>query len=200
MPGKVDEAKWESAKQAAAKQGHAEDYAYISGIYKKMGGEFKSVPNKVRNNQLWKQAKQIAKRTSYRRKDDLDYILKIYKRLGGKITMKTKENAEQDMLNLVPFHAQEEFKSRTKGAKDKKKRKTREDALWEQHVIDYQNDMSANNQIGTPADMAEKFRKKMEAGDVWDHPRAQNKMQKEEISGARAAKKMGSTVLNPRGI
>ncbi|PPD51470.1 MAG: hypothetical protein CTY12_07905 [Methylotenera sp.] len=33
------EGRWENAKQQAAKQGHGEDFAYITGIYKKMMGE-----------------------------------------------------------------------------------------------------------------------------------------------------------------
>lgn len=33
------EGRWENAKQQAAKQGHSEDFAYITGIYKKMMGE-----------------------------------------------------------------------------------------------------------------------------------------------------------------
>lgn len=33
------EGRWEKAKQQAAKQGHSEDFAYITGIYKKMMGE-----------------------------------------------------------------------------------------------------------------------------------------------------------------
>lgn len=38
-PGWVkDHKKWEKAKELAAKQGRTKDYAYITGIYKKMGG------------------------------------------------------------------------------------------------------------------------------------------------------------------
>lgn len=33
------EGRWEKAKQQTAKQGHSEDFAYITGIYKKMMGE-----------------------------------------------------------------------------------------------------------------------------------------------------------------
>lgn len=40
----ASESKWEEAKRAAAKQGRANDYAYIMGIYKKMGGTFKGGP------------------------------------------------------------------------------------------------------------------------------------------------------------
>ena len=38
----VDEDKWNKAKQVADEQGHRDDYAYITGIYKKMGGRIKS--------------------------------------------------------------------------------------------------------------------------------------------------------------
>ncbi len=44
MLGKpVDEEKWSRAKALAAKEGHAEDYAYITSIYKKLAHLGKSV-------------------------------------------------------------------------------------------------------------------------------------------------------------
>ena len=39
VAGAVDEEKWAKAKTLAADQGHGEDYAYIMGIYKQMGGD-----------------------------------------------------------------------------------------------------------------------------------------------------------------
>lgn len=43
MLGKpIDEEKWERAKELASEEGHAEDYAYITGIYKRMMGMSKS--------------------------------------------------------------------------------------------------------------------------------------------------------------
>lgn len=33
------EGRWEAAKKQAAKQGHEEDFAYVTGIFKKMMGE-----------------------------------------------------------------------------------------------------------------------------------------------------------------
>lgn len=36
-----DEDKWEKAKELAKKQGKGDNYAYIVGIYKKMGGRIK---------------------------------------------------------------------------------------------------------------------------------------------------------------
>lgn len=42
MPSWVkDEDKWKKAKKAAAKQGREDDYRYITGIYKQMGGRMK---------------------------------------------------------------------------------------------------------------------------------------------------------------
>jgi hypothetical protein len=38
----ADEAKWEKAEQLAEKQGRGKDYAYITGIYKQMGGRKKA--------------------------------------------------------------------------------------------------------------------------------------------------------------
>jgi len=34
----VDEAKWEKAKEAAAREGRGDDYAYVMGVYKRMAG------------------------------------------------------------------------------------------------------------------------------------------------------------------
>lgn len=36
MPGKVDEKHWNSAKEAAKKEGKAKDWPYIQSIYQKM--------------------------------------------------------------------------------------------------------------------------------------------------------------------
>lgn len=41
----VDHDIWMKAKEQAAKEGHTDDYEYIAGIYKKMGGKVKSVSN-----------------------------------------------------------------------------------------------------------------------------------------------------------
>lgn len=41
MPANViDHEKWKKAKKLAAEQGHAEDYAYIAGVYQRMGGGY----------------------------------------------------------------------------------------------------------------------------------------------------------------
>lgn len=41
MPSSItDESLWDKAKEVAAKEGHGKDYAYITGIYKRMGGKF----------------------------------------------------------------------------------------------------------------------------------------------------------------
>ncbi len=37
----LDEDKWEKAKEIARKQGRGNDYAYIVGIYRRMGGREK---------------------------------------------------------------------------------------------------------------------------------------------------------------
>jgi len=39
LPKGVDEEKWKKAKTIAAKEGHAGNYAYIMGIYKKLTGK-----------------------------------------------------------------------------------------------------------------------------------------------------------------
>lgn len=52
-----------------------------------------SPPNRVRNNQLWRHAVKVAKRIGGRRKNDMDYIMSIYKRLGG--TLKGKGNPDK---------------------------------------------------------------------------------------------------------
>jgi len=44
-----------------------------------------NIPNTVRNNQLWKNAVAYAKQIGSYRKNDMDYIMSIYKRLGGKV-------------------------------------------------------------------------------------------------------------------
>lgn len=50
MPkGITDESKWEKAKKSAEKQGRKNDYAYIMGIYKKMGGGFKKAEDHLRD-------------------------------------------------------------------------------------------------------------------------------------------------------
>jgi len=36
----IDESKWEKAKELAKKQNQGSNYAYITGIYKRMGGKF----------------------------------------------------------------------------------------------------------------------------------------------------------------
>jgi len=38
MPAGVDEVKWRKAKKIAAKNGHAGDYPYTMGVYKKLMG------------------------------------------------------------------------------------------------------------------------------------------------------------------
>lgn len=45
----TDETKWEKAKKQAEKQGRSGDYAYITGIYKKMGGQVK-ISKKAEDN------------------------------------------------------------------------------------------------------------------------------------------------------
>lgn len=46
MPDWVaDEDKWEKAKKIASDQGHSDEYDYITGIYKQMGGKIKSSEN-----------------------------------------------------------------------------------------------------------------------------------------------------------
>jgi hypothetical protein len=42
----VDESLWEKAKEQAAKSGHSEDWAYVVGIYQRMGGEIKGKSTK----------------------------------------------------------------------------------------------------------------------------------------------------------
>lgn len=42
VPVSEVETKWAKAKKSAAKQGHADDYAYITGILKKMMHEAKT--------------------------------------------------------------------------------------------------------------------------------------------------------------
>jgi len=37
---RMDERKWEKAKELAKKQNQGSNYAYITGIYKRMGGKF----------------------------------------------------------------------------------------------------------------------------------------------------------------
>ncbi len=37
----VDHDIWEKAKKKAAEEGHAEDWDYITALYKKMGGEIR---------------------------------------------------------------------------------------------------------------------------------------------------------------
>ena len=42
MPDNIlDEDKWTMAKKIAGKEGQKDNYAYISGVYKKMGGRYK---------------------------------------------------------------------------------------------------------------------------------------------------------------
>lgn len=48
--GVKDEALWSKAKAQAEKEGHGDDYAYITGIYKKMGGEFDHMMSTVSNS------------------------------------------------------------------------------------------------------------------------------------------------------
>jgi len=50
------------------------------------------IPNRVRNNMLWKQAVATAKRIGGRRKNEMDYIMSIYKRLGGTLKTKSYDN------------------------------------------------------------------------------------------------------------
>ena len=38
---------WDKAKRLAAKEGHADDFAYITGIFKRMMGESSSVLEQV---------------------------------------------------------------------------------------------------------------------------------------------------------
>ena len=46
MPDWVkDEEKWEKAKKIAKEQGEEDNYSYITGIYKKMGGRIESKEN-----------------------------------------------------------------------------------------------------------------------------------------------------------
>lgn len=58
MPSNVvrtprDEHLWEKAKQVAASQGHAKEYDYIMGIYKKMqGGETTSEPEMAKGDPM----------------------------------------------------------------------------------------------------------------------------------------------------
>lgn len=48
--GVKNEALWSKAKAQAEKEGHGDDYAYITGIYKKMGGEFDHMMSTVSNS------------------------------------------------------------------------------------------------------------------------------------------------------
>ena len=41
VKGKRDEEHWDEAKKAAAKEGHAGDWAYVTGIFKRMRGKKK---------------------------------------------------------------------------------------------------------------------------------------------------------------
>lgn len=43
VSAKEAERKWDKAKKLAADEGHAEDFAYITGIFKRMMGETSSV-------------------------------------------------------------------------------------------------------------------------------------------------------------
>ena len=65
-----DEKKWESAKASAEEQGHAEDYEYIVGIYKRMArtGEYKPKFSKERKKKdqsvsEWRDSKKDWKKT-----------------------------------------------------------------------------------------------------------------------------------------
>ena len=53
------EQKWGKAKDAADKEGHSDDYAYITGIFKKMIGEGYSVTNKSGDGQTTKKFKDF---------------------------------------------------------------------------------------------------------------------------------------------
>lgn len=57
MPDWVqDEDKWSKAKKIASDEGHKDEYDYITGIYKKMGGKIKS--SKERLNKLYESFKE----------------------------------------------------------------------------------------------------------------------------------------------
>lgn len=51
-----DEDKWEKAKEIARKEGRGDDYAYIVGIYKRMGGRIKK-----KDRESMKKALQVIK-------------------------------------------------------------------------------------------------------------------------------------------
>jgi hypothetical protein len=48
----TDESKWKKAKESATEQGRTEDWEYITGIYKNMGGEIKGKSSMKRQAQL----------------------------------------------------------------------------------------------------------------------------------------------------
>ena len=52
----VDETKWEKAKERASEEGHAGEYDYIMGIYKRMtrSGEYEPKYTKERHKKKWK--------------------------------------------------------------------------------------------------------------------------------------------------
>ncbi len=65
-----DEEKWKRAKERAEEEGHAEDYEYITGIYKRMArtGEYKPKFSKERKKKKqtvpeWKESKKNWKKT-----------------------------------------------------------------------------------------------------------------------------------------
>ena len=79
----IDEEKWQSAKERAAEEGHAEDYDYIMGIYKRMAkvGEFREEhisDRKKRGEKLpeWKEKRWDSKKHTLKQtKKSIDLIL-----------------------------------------------------------------------------------------------------------------------------
>jgi hypothetical protein len=109
---------------------------------------------------------------------------------GDQIFSVRKEAWRTKSFDDIKVNSVEEMKSRTQGAKDKQKRKTRGKDMIQNEFGDWEETIGQRKkELGL-----------MEAGEIWDHPSAQDKVTKEIISGAQQAKDAGAKILNPRGL
>lgn len=109
MPSWVtDDDKWEKAKKAAAEQGRAGDYAYVTGIYKQMGGKIRKQTMKAEIDNLRDllKARDVSKLTKKSITNKLGHKTTVYVRAGEKpVGDDTKGFKLQNDSDVVRFQS-----------------------------------------------------------------------------------------------